>query len=83
VADPTRKKTTRTLAGLRESLFEAIDALRDGSITQEQARAIAELGKGIITSAALQLDYERAWADKKIGDRLRAVELVPELEHKP
>lgn len=83
MADPTRKKTTRTLAGLRESLFEAIDALREGSIDKETARAIAELGKGIITSASLQLDYEKAWHDKKISERLRAVELVPELEHKP
>ena len=83
MAEPTRKKTTRTLAGLRESLFDAIDGLRGGTLDTETARAIAELGKGIITSASLQLDYERAWADKKISDKLRAVELVPTLEHKP
>lgn len=77
------KKTARTLAGVREAMFEAIDALREGRINADSARATAELGKTIITSASLQLEYEKAWADKKISERLRAVELVPELEHKP
>jgi hypothetical protein len=77
------KKLNRTLAGVREALFDALDRLRDGTMEPTEAKATAELCKGIVESASLQLDYEKAWGQKLIGDKLRAVALVPSLEHQP
>lgn len=74
-----RKQTGRTLAGLRESLFETLDRLRDGQIDPKEAATVALLAKGILDSAALQLQFEKAWSAKQIADKLRAVELVPSL----
>lgn len=75
-------KLNRTLAGVREALFDQIDALRAGTADTETSKAVAELAKGILDSAKIQLEFEKAWADKKIADKLRAIELVPSLEDK-
>lgn len=74
------KKLNRTLAGVREALFDALDRLREGTIEPPEAKATADLCKGIVDSASLQLDYEKAWGQKLIGDKLKAIELVPSLE---
>lgn len=74
------KVLNRTLAGVREALFEELDRLRNGECDVKRAAATALLCKGIIDSAALQLQYEKAWQEKKISDKLRAIELVPGLE---
>lgn len=73
----TPKKLSRTLAGVREALFDALDALRNGSMEPAAARATVDLCKGIVDAASLQLDYEKAYGEKKIGNALRSIELVP------
>lgn len=78
----TPAKHNRTLAGLREALFEELDRLREGTSEPKKAAAIALIAKNILDSASLQLQFEKAWADKKIADKLRAIELVPSLENK-
>lgn len=78
----TAVKLNRTLAGVREALFDQIDALRAGTSDSETSTAVAILARGIIDSAKLQLEFEKAWAEKKIADKLRAIELVPSLEDK-
>lgn len=72
-------KTARTLAGLRETLFDELDRLRAGTIDQRRVRSTCDLAKSILTAAQLQLAYEKAWHEKKISDKLRTVELVPKL----
>ena len=74
----TEKRTDRTLAGLREMLFDELDGLRNGTREVSQAHAAANIAKHILMAAKLQLDYERAWGKKEIGDKLRAIALVPE-----
>ena len=73
-------KTNRTLGGLRESLFEALDKLREGKLDAKQAKAHAELAAQILDAARLQLDFEDAFSKKQIDGKLREVSLV---EHKP
>jgi hypothetical protein len=74
------KKLNRTLAGVREALFDALDQMREGTLEPQHARSTVEICKGIVDAASLQLDYEKAWHEKKIGDKLRGIELVPQLE---
>jgi hypothetical protein len=71
------KKLSRTLGGVREGLFDALDALRAGAIDVDQAKATSELAKTIIAAAALQLDYEQAYSAGQITAELRRIELVP------
>lgn len=52
--------TTETL---RETLFETIEGVLDGSITTGQAGAVAKLSKEIISSAELEMDYARLLLD--------------------
>jgi len=70
------KKLTRTLAGLREALFDELDKLRSGETDYKRAASTAALAKGILDATALQLQYEKAWHEKKIGSKLRNVELT-------
>lgn len=73
----TPRALPRTLSGVREALFDALDRLRAGDMKVDEARSTAELCKGIIASAAIQLDFEQAYAKKQIGKDLLRVELVP------
>lgn len=73
-------KLNRTLAGVREALFDEMDRLRAGTSEAKDSAVIALLAKGIIDSASLQLQFEKAWHEKKISDRLRAIELVPGID---
>jgi hypothetical protein len=49
----------RTMGGLREVLFDEIDALRNGTIEPARAYATAKLAQQIITSVALELQAAR------------------------
>lgn len=46
-------------------MFDAIQALKEGKITVEQARAISDIGQVIISSAKVEVDYIRATDDGK------------------
>ncbi len=48
---------------LRESLFESMKALRDGTMDVRTAKAIADTAKVIIDSARVELDYHKLVAD--------------------
>lgn len=56
-------KKTRNIDDLREALFTALDGLRDGTVTVEQARAISEMSQTIINSAKVEVDYLRTRQD--------------------
>lgn len=70
------KNLTRTLAGLREALFDELDRLRSGESDYKRAAATAALAKGILDATSLQLQYEKAWHEKKIGAKLKSIELT-------
>ncbi len=52
--------TRRTSAGLRDALFDEIDALRRGDGDPQRATAVARLAINIIASAKLDLDFHKA-----------------------
>ena len=45
---------TRTAHGLREAMFDVLDQLRAGSITQRQAKAQIEAAKAIFLTVELE-----------------------------
>lgn len=63
-----------TLAGLRAHLFEALQAVKAGSLELDQARAVNELAKTIVDTAKVEVDYlrttgggESAFIDTAVG----------------
>ena len=65
-------KTVRTSLGLRDVLFEEIDALRTGESNPARASAVSKLAVQIVNSTKLELDYQRL-----IKDDEKLVELKP------
>lgn len=45
------------IAALRETLFETLRGLKDGSVSPEKARAINETGQTIINTAKVEVEY--------------------------
>lgn len=52
---------------LRAHLFDALQAVKNGSISIEQAKAVSEIGQTIINSAKLEVDYCKATGGSIIG----------------
>lgn len=48
------------LSALRAALFDTLKAVRAGTVDLDRARAINELGKTLIDSAKVEVDYLRA-----------------------
>ena len=53
------KHYERTTEGLREMLFDQIEALNKGEIDHSQARAAANLARQIVESVRIQIQYQR------------------------
>lgn len=45
---------------LREQLFATLAGVKDGSIDLERARAVNEIGKTLVDTARVEVDYLRA-----------------------
>jgi hypothetical protein len=52
--------SSKTIGDLRDSMFEALQMLKEGKITIEQAKAVSEIGQVIINSAKVEVDYIKA-----------------------
>ncbi len=65
--DTEQRKVTRTIKGLQDTLFDEIDALRDGTTTPQSARTVASLAKGIIQTARLEMDHARFVSEPRAG----------------
>lgn len=57
--------TKNKMEGLRNHLFETIEGLRDGSITNDKAKAICEVSQVIINSAKVELEFIKIIGSKK------------------
>lgn len=71
----------RTSAGLREFLFETLEALRDGRMAADEAKASAMVAGTIIKSVEMEIRFrQELLAAKKDGAKLQLgeVELAPE-----
>lgn len=55
------------MAALRAALFETLRGVRDGSIPLDQARAVNELGKTLVDTAKVEVDYLRATGGGESG----------------
>lgn len=66
---------SKTLNDLRETLFTTLQAVKDGTIDLERARAVNDIGKTLIDSAKVEVDYlrtagggESSFIDSAIGN---------------
>lgn len=51
---------SKSIADLREYLFAAIQGVRDGSVSIEQAKTISDLSQVIVNTAKVEVDFIRA-----------------------
>lgn len=71
------RESERSFSGLRDTLFAAIDDLRNGRIDVKQANAIAKTAETIVKTVDTQIAYERLRLDSKVPGVLGAMPLVP------
>lgn len=50
---------TRTSKGLRDSMFDVLDDLRNGKTTPQAAAAAARLGMVVISAARMDIEHQR------------------------
>jgi hypothetical protein len=50
---------SKTINDLRDALFSTLQAVRDGSMDLDKARAINEISKTVIESAKVEVDFLR------------------------
>lgn len=53
------ENVSRTSAGLRDALFDEIDALRSGSSNPTRANAVAKLASGVVDTVRMELDVQK------------------------
>lgn len=53
------KPVPKTTEGLRDALFDELNALRAGKSNPQQARAVAQMADKIIDSIRVQIQYGR------------------------
>lgn len=51
---------SQDITSLREHLFSAIEGVRSGELDLDKARAINEIGKTIVDTAKVEVDYLKA-----------------------
>jgi hypothetical protein len=61
MAKPTdpQPAATRSSAGLRDALFDELDAIRSGKSNPTRANAVAKLAAGIVETVRMELDVAR------------------------
>lgn len=50
---------TKTMDDLRTALFATLEGVKNGTVAIDQARAVNEIGKTLIDSAKVEVDYLR------------------------
>jgi hypothetical protein len=66
---------SQDITSLREHLFSAIEGVKSGTLDLDKARAINEIGKTIVDTAKVEVDYlkvtgggESQFIDTAVGD---------------
>lgn len=49
----------RTSAGLRDALFDEIDAIRNGSSNPTRANAVAKLAGGVVDTVRMEMEVQK------------------------
>lgn len=55
----TATPINRTSAGLRDAIFDEIDAIRNGTSNPTRANAVAKLATGIVETVRMELEVQR------------------------
>jgi hypothetical protein len=55
----TPAPVTRTSSGLRDAIFDEIDAMRSGVSNPTRANAVAKLATGIVETVRMELEVQR------------------------
>lgn len=63
----SQSPVSRTSAGLRDALFDEIDALRDGSSNAARARSVAMLANSVLQSVTAEIEYHKYVSDVSKG----------------
>jgi hypothetical protein len=50
---------SKTLNDLRDTLFATLQAVKDGSLDLDKARVVNEIGKTLVDTAKVEVDYLR------------------------
>lgn len=72
-------ETQRSMSGLRETLFSALDDLRSGKIDEKQAKSVAQLSQTILNTVSVQVEYEKLRIASEVPKILPAMDLIPKL----
>lgn len=59
----------RTSAGLRDAIFDEIDAIRNGTSNPTRANAVAKLAAGVVETVRMELEVQRHLRSHKPGDK--------------
>lgn len=54
---------SRTSAGLRDAIFDEIDAIRAGTSTPTRANAVAKLATGVVETVRMELEVHKHLRD--------------------
>lgn len=57
--NPTAPKVVRTSAGLRDALFDELDALRDGSSNPARANSVAKIASGMVDTVRMEMEVQK------------------------
>jgi hypothetical protein len=55
----TQAPIVRTSAGLRDAIFDEIDAIRGGTSNPTRANAVAKLATGIVETVRMEIEVQR------------------------
>ena len=58
-AQPLPSPVTRSSAGLRDAIFDEIDAIRNGSGNPTRANAVAKLAATVVETVRMELEVQR------------------------
>ena len=72
-----KKIIPRTMAGLRDALFDTLEKLRDGDMLATDAREMASVARVIIESVEVQVTFEQGKAQDKLPQHLPDMHVVP------
>jgi hypothetical protein len=58
-AEVTAAPVNRSSAGLRDAIFDEIDAIRNGTSNPTRANAVAKLATGIVETVRMEIEVQR------------------------
>jgi uncharacterized membrane protein YkvI len=70
----------RSMDGLRETLFDALDKLRAGKMDYRSANAIAGLASTLIKTVEVQMTWEKLKLDSKVPANMPTMPLIPKIK---